>query len=46
MDDDEVRRRQRQGLSRLIQQDREGLPHPSAGGTCGYPVYVREIEIT
>jgi len=46
MDDDEVRRRQRQGLSRLIQQDREGLPHPSVGGTRGYPVYVREIEIT
>ena len=46
MDDDKVRRWQRQGLSRLIQQDREGLPHPSVGGTRGYPVFVREIEIT
>ena len=30
----------------MIQQDREGLPHPSVGGTRGYPVFVREIEIT
>ena len=46
MDNDKVRRQQRQGLSRLIQKDRPEVSHPSVGCTCEYPVYVRQIEIT
>jgi len=45
MDDDEVRRRQGHGLTRLTQLDRAELPHPGAGGTRGYPVWTRVIEI-
>ena len=45
MDDDEVRRRQGHGLTRLTEQDRAELSHPGAGETCGYPVWTRENEI-
>ena len=33
------------GLSRLTQQRRAELPHPGKGGSRGYPVFVREMEL-
>ena len=46
MDDNEVRCRRNHGLTRLIEQDRAELPHPGRGGSLGYPVWNRRIEIT
>ena len=33
------------GLSRLAQQERAERPHPSKGGSEGYPVFSREQEL-
>jgi len=44
-DDEEVRRRQNHGLTRLTRQTRELLLHLGGGGPRGYPYWVRDIEI-
>jgi len=44
-DDEEVRRRQKHGLTRLTIQGGELLLHPGGGGPQGYPCWVRDIEI-
>mmetsp|Transcript_40189 Transcript_40189/g.45908 ORF Transcript_40189/g.45908 Transcript_40189/m.45908 type:complete len:127 (-) Transcript_40189:787-1167(-) len=44
-DDEEVRRRQNHGLTRLTRQTRELLLHPGGGEPRGYPCWVRDIEI-
>ena len=44
-DDEEVRRRQNHGLTRLTRQTRELLRHPGGGGPCWDPCLVRDIEI-
>ena len=45
MDDNEVRRRRNHGLTRLTEQDRAELPHPSRGGSLEYPVWNCCVEI-
>ena len=33
------------GLSRQLQQTRRVMPHPSRGGSSGYPVWFREEQL-
>ena len=40
-----VRRRRNHGLTRLTEQDRAEIPHAGRGGSRGYPVGNRRIEI-
>ena len=35
----------RHQLTRELRQDRQSLPHPSIGGSRGYPVWFREAEL-
>ena len=43
--DERARLRRNYQLTREVEQDRQLLPHPSVGGSRGYPVWFREQEI-
>ena len=43
--DERARARKRVGATRELEETRATLPHPSRGGTRGYPVWFRSLEL-